>query len=47
MGSEYLGSSRPQLETILILEKSNLKRQKSFVFLDWKDWAYLFKRSYH
>lgn len=30
MGSKYLGNSRPQLETILILEKSNLKRQKKF-----------------
>lgn len=30
MGSNYLGNSRPQLETILILEKSNLKRQKKF-----------------
>lgn len=30
MGSKYLGNSGPQLEMMLILEKSNLKWQTKF-----------------
>lgn len=43
-GNKHLGNSRPQLETILTLEKSNLKWKKSLIFLDWQGWVCLFKK---